>query len=90
MDTLKKIFPLSFKFVDTTSNFVIGILIYIGIAGASGILVNVLTSYIFNFLPWIIEHVVDRTIYAAGGLIDAYAVAGIVIQILVFTKAIKK
>lgn len=90
MDTLKKIFPFSFKFVDTTSNFVIGILIYVGIAGVVRSVVSLLTSFIFNFLPFFIEAVIDTTLYAASGLIEAYAVAGIVIQILVFTKAIKQ
>lgn len=83
MDTLKKIFPVSFKYTDTTANLIIGILIYIVGAIIGGAVVG-LVQWILSFIPvlvWLLSVV--------GSCISLYCVAGIVIQVLVFAKVLK-
>ncbi len=79
MDTLKKIFPLSFKYVQDVANLIIGILIQLVVGIIAGVLIGVLAH-----LP-----IIGIVILAVGGLIDLYVFAGIVIQILVFAKVLK-
>ncbi len=80
MDALKKLFPLSFKYVGSVANLVIGILIYL-VAGLIGGAVIALTAK----LP-----IIGIVAGLAGGLLDLYVVAGIVIQVLVYCKVIKE
>lgn len=79
MDTLKKLFPLSFKYTDSVANLIIGILIYlIGdvIAGAViGLLAKLpLIGIVFGLI---------------GSLVGLYCLAGIVILVLVYLKVLK-
>ena len=79
METLKKIFPLSFKYTKSVADLVIGILIYLVVGLIGGLIIG-LTALI---------PIVNILCGIAGGLLDLYVVAGIVIQILVFCKVIK-
>ncbi len=79
MDTLKKLFPLSFKFANDVANLIIGILIYIVIGAVAPIVLGIL-----GFLPiigWILSIIT--------GLLGIYCLAGIVIEVLVFLKVLK-
>jgi len=80
METLKKYFPISFKYTADVANLIIGILIYIVIGIVAGVIISVC-----NAIPilWIVTGIV-------GTLIDIYCVAGVVIQILVFAKVLKE
>ncbi len=80
MDTLKKIFPLSFKYVDSVANLIIGILIYIVVPFVFG-LVSGLVSSIIPILAWIFG--------ILGSIIGLYSLVGIILQILVFAKVLK-
>lgn len=79
MDTLKKIFPLSFKYVKDVPNLIIGILLQLVVGIVAGVCIGLLSH-----LP-----IVGIIIGLLGGLIDLYVIAGIVIRILVFAKVIK-
>ena len=79
METLKKIFPLSFKMTKDVPNLIIGILIYLVVGILAGVVIGICA-----LIP-----VVNILCGLAGGLVDLYVLAGIVIQILVFCKVIK-
>ncbi len=77
MDMLKKIFPLSFKYVKDIKDLIIGILLYI-----VGIIVG-------GLIIGLVGGIIPLIGYLFGSLIELYVVAGIVIQLLVFFKVIK-
>ena len=79
MDSLKKIFPLSFKYVGSAANLVIGILIYLLVGIVGGFVIG-LTAII---------PIVNIVCGLLGALLDLYVVAGIVIQLLVHCKVLK-
>ncbi len=79
MDTLKMLFPLSFKFAKDVANLIIGILIYIVVGIVGGVLIGIV-----GLIPF-----VGVILALVGGLLDLYVVAGIVIQVLVFCKVLK-
>lgn len=79
MDLLKKIFPLSFKYVKDVKDLIVGIILYV-IGGAIGGVALAIVS-IIPIIGWIFG--------ALGGLIELYVVVGIVLQLLVFFKIIK-
>ncbi|MBQ8689411.1 MAG: hypothetical protein IJ515_03505 [Clostridia bacterium] len=79
MDLLKKIFPLSFKYVGEAANLVIGIIIYVVAGIVGGLLIG-----LFGNIP-----VLNILCPLLGALLDVYVVAGIVIEILVQCKVIK-
>ena len=79
METLKKFFPLSFKYADTVANLIIGILIYIVAGFIGGVLLGIV-----GIIP-----VVGILVGIIGGLVNIYVVAGIIIEILVFAKVLK-
>lgn len=83
MDTLKKIFPVSFKYTDTTANLVIGILLYVVGMIIGGAVVG-LAQWILSFIP-----VLVWLLGVVGSCVSLYCVAGIVIQVLVFAKVLK-
>ena len=80
MDTLKKIFPVSFmpKFTKDVSGLIIGILIYFGIGVAYPLVCGILAIVGIGFLLGLL-----------GPIVGLYNMAGIVILILVFAKVIK-
>lgn len=80
MDTLNKIFPHAFKVKpQEVSSLIIAILIYIVIGILGGLAITLL-----SYLP-----IIKIICGALGALMDLYAVAGIVIAVLVYVKVIK-
>ena len=79
MDTLKKFFPLSFKFAKDVANLIIGIIIYLVIGAIAPAILGIL-----GFLP-----VIGWILGIVSSLVGIYCLAGIVIQILVFAKVLK-
>lgn len=88
MDTLKKLFPLSWKYSKGASDLIIGILIYLVVGIVAGVLIR-FAGAITGWIP-VIDKLAAILLKGIGGLIDLYVIAGIVIQILVFTKVLKK
>ncbi len=70
---LKKIFPLSFKYVKDITNLIIGIIIYVVLGAIGGVLIGLVP-------------IVGLII---GGLLDLYVAIGVVLLILAFLKIIK-
>lgn len=85
MDTLKKIFPLSFKYTADVANLIIGILIY----AVGGVILNLLIG-LPTMLPFA-EGIPGLGLITGmlTSLVGIYCTAGIVIQVLVFTKVLK-
>ena len=79
MDLLKKLFPISFKFVDSVANLIIGILIYIIGEAVAGVVIGLLAS-----IP-----LIGILFGLVGSLVGIYCFAGIVIELLVFFKVLK-
>lgn len=79
MDTLKKFFPLSFKFTKDVANLIIGIIIYVVIGAIAPAILGIL-----GFLP-----IIGWILGIVSSLVGIYCLAGIVIQILVFAKVLK-
>ncbi|MBQ8331322.1 MAG: hypothetical protein IJX94_02325 [Clostridia bacterium] len=87
METLKKIFPLSFRRTDSVANLIVGILIYVLAGIVVGALIWLATA-ITGWLP-LVGGIIGWALGVVSTLIEVYIVAGIVIQILVFAKVIK-
>ena len=87
MDTLKKFFPLSFKYCDTPANLVIGIILYAVAAIVVGALIW-LATLITGWIP-VIGALIGWALGLVGSLVELYVVAGVVILILVFAKVLK-
>ncbi len=87
METLKKIFPLSWKYSGNTSQLIIGILLHI----LAGIVVGALITLSTMLTGWIpvVGSIIGWLLGIVSSLIGVYVIAGIVIQILVFAKVIK-
>lgn len=86
MDILKKLFPISFKFTQDAGSLIVGVLIYlvVGIVGGFALgLIGVLS--IVPILGWILALVLGLI----GSLLDIYCLAGIIIEVLVYTKVLK-
>ena len=79
MDTLAKIFPISYRFSDTVENLIIGILIYVFGGAIAGFLIGFLTS-----IP-----IIGIVFSLAGSVLGTYCVGGIVISALLFAKVLK-
>ena len=76
---LKKFFPLSFKYSDTVSNLIIGILIYIVGDIIAGAVIGLLAA--IPLIGWLFGII--------GSLVGLYCLAGIVIEVLIFAKVLK-
>ncbi|MBR2354533.1 MAG: hypothetical protein IKA76_08540 [Clostridia bacterium] len=87
MDILKKLFPLSFKTMKEVKDLVIGIVVYLIVAILAGVAIF-LATLITGWIPGV-GALVGWVLGLAGGLIDLYALVGIILQILVYTKVIK-
>lgn len=87
METLKKIFPLSWKYTKDVANLIIGILIYLVVGIIAGVLIA-LSTLITGWIP-VVGFIIGLVLGLASSLIGVYVLAGIVIQILVFAKVIK-
>lgn len=87
MDTLKKIFPMSWKFTADVSNFVVGIIIYIVLCVPVGIVLG-LAKIIVEWIP-LVGNVLVWALGVIGGLVGLYALIGLFLLILVYCKVIK-
>ena len=87
METLKKFFPLSWKYTKDVANLIIGIIIYLVVGLLAGAVIA-LSGLIVGWIP-VVGSLVGIVLGLAGSLVDIYVLAGIVIQILVYTKVIK-
>ena len=87
MDTLKKFFPISFKYSDSAANLIIGILIYIVAAAIAGALIG-LAAVLTVWIP-VLGIILAAIFGLVGSIVEIYVFAGIVIEILVFAKVIK-
>lgn len=86
MDTLKKIFPMSWKFTADVSNFVVGIIIYIVLCVPVGIVLG-LAKMIVEWIP-LVGNVLVWALGVIGGLVGLYAIIGLVLLILAYCKVI--
>lgn len=87
METLKKIFPLSFKRLDSVANLVIGILIYLVVGIVAGALIA-LSTMLVEWIP-VLGPIVGWALGVVSSVIGLYVLAGIVIQILAYCKVLK-
>ena len=88
MDGLKKLFPMSFKYTESGANLAKGIILYI-FAGVLAALAITISTLITGWIP-VLGGVIAWALGIVAGLVEIYVVAGIVIQVLVFTDVIKK
>ena len=79
METLKKLFPYSFKKKDGVSALVVNIIVQFLICAVAGILIGICAK--LPIIGWIIG--------ILGGLVDVYLVIGIVLSILDYLKVLK-
>lgn len=87
MDTLKKIFPISFKRANSVADFIIGLIIYAVISIVAGLLIG-FAGLLTGWIP-VIGAIIGLLLGLIGSLVELYVVAGVVILILVFTKILK-
>ena len=87
METLKKLFPLSFKRTDTAGNLIVGILLYIIVGVIAGAVIT-LATMLSGWIP-VLGAILGWALGVIGSLIGVYTLAGIVIQILVFANVLK-
>lgn len=79
METLKKLFPYSFKKKDGVGALVVNIIVQFLICAVAGILIGICAK--LPIIGWIIG--------ILGGLVDVYLVVGIVLSILDYLKVLK-
>lgn len=87
MDTLKKFFPLSWKYSKDVANVIVGILVHLIIGIVAGALIW-LSTLIVGWIP-VLGALVGWALGVVSAIVDLYVVAGIVIELLVFFKVIK-
>lgn len=87
MSTLKKLFPLSWKYSNDTANLIIGIIIHLVAGVLVGALIT-LATFISVWIP-IVGLIIAWALGVVSSLVGIYLLAGIVIEILVFAKVIK-
>ena len=80
MDTLKKFFPISFKYTGSVKDLIIGIVTYL----VAGLSVSFLLGLVGKILPFL-----GLILGLVGGIFDLYCTVGIVLQVLVFAKVLK-
>lgn len=78
MDILRKLFPISFRYAGSVADLIVGILIYLIGGAIAGALIVFLSG-----LP-----VIGIICGLLGSLVDIYALAGIIIEILAFVKVL--
>ncbi len=77
MDSLKKLFPFSFR-NDGVAGLIIGIVIYVVLCAVAGLIIGLVPNLIvLGVIKWIL-----------GLLIEIYGLVGIVLAILHFVKAV--
>ncbi len=88
METLKKIFPLSFKEMKSGGDLAVGIIIYV-VAGLIGGAILALTGWLVGLIGGVIGGLLGTLLGIVGTVIEVYVVGGIVLQILYFCKVLK-
>ena len=79
METLKKIFPVSFKFQDSVANLILGVLVYLVVGALMGVVFAIVR--LIPIVGWIVG--------IFSGLIGVYVLAGIIIMFLSYFKVLK-
>ena len=87
METLKKFFPMSWKYTKDVPNLIRGIITYLVVGLIAGAILAI-SGLITGWIP-LIGGIIGIVLGLVGGLVEIYVVAGIVIQILVYAKIIK-
>ena len=87
MDTLKKFFPISFKYTSDGAQLAIGIIIYLVAGIIAGALIAI-STFLTGWIP-AIGALIGWVLGIVSSLIGVYVIAGIVIQVLVFCKVLK-
>lgn len=87
METLKKIFPLSWKYAKEVADLVIGVIIYIVLAIIASAVIWIATL-ITGWIP-VLGSIIGIVLGLMATLVDVYAIAGIVILFLVKFSIIK-
>ena len=82
MDTLKKLFPLSWKYKKDPANLAVGIVIHIVLAILVGALIT-LASFITGWIP-VLGVVIGWLLGIISSLAGVYILAGIIIEILLY------
>jgi len=88
METLKKFFPLSWKYAKEVADLVIGVIIYV-VAAVIASAVIWLATLVTAWIP-VAGGLVGIVLGLLGTLVDIYATAGIVILFLVKFNVIKQ
>ena len=86
MDMLKKLFPNAFA-ASEKDNFVKALILYIVIA-VIGAVVGWVVGTLLGWIP-VVGLLVGLILKIAGTIVDVYAIAGVVLTLLVFFKVIK-
>ena len=86
MDTLKKIFPLSFGASDV-AGLVIKIIIYIVVAAIGGIVIG-LAAAVLALIP-VVGGILAWLVGSIGSLVGLYSLIGIVLTCLDYFKILK-
>ena len=79
MDTLKKLFPFSFKEKNDLAALIVNILVYIVIGALVGCLIGILAGV--PFVKWVVG--------ILGTIFNIYVAVGIIISILDYVKLMK-
>ena len=87
MDTLRKLFPLSFKKMETVDNLVIAVVIYL-VIGIVASLLMALAGLLTGWIP-VVGIAVGWVLRIIGIFVDAYVVGGIVLLFLHHFNVIK-
>lgn len=87
MDTLKKLFPLSFKKPESVGKLVIAVLLYL-LVGVVAAVVIALAGVITGWIP-VVGVVIGWLLRILGMLVDVYVVVGIVFLFLHYFDVIK-
>ena len=96
MDVLKKFFPFAFKYAGDTNQLVVGILIHVILWFMIPVIVACVLEFIGAFLciipiiGWIFGSILMMLGVLVPFIISFYGLAGLVINILVYTKVIKE
>ena len=87
MESLKKYFPMSWKYTKDVPSLIKGIILYLLVGILAGVVIA-LSGLITGWIP-VVGAIIGIVLKLAGALVDVYVVVGIVIQVLVYAKVIK-
>ena len=87
MELLKKIFPYSFKKMETVGELIVGIIVYAVIGLVAGAVLAI-AGLLGGWIP-LLGAILGVVLGMIGAIVEIYVAAGIVIKILVYTNVIK-